>query len=374
MGEDKRIEISEPMITADTLLKRWPGIYEHELAQIINESGININIPTAYFVFKALKRKDGNVVYYCRYADKNSYRYDFDLGYSFENIAFKLADIERHEQLHPEVLDKIIPIEDACVGNNGVDDIMTISEARNELGMSRARFVDLLNYDYDGCRLITSYEQRVRNWIQRNGYSGSKNINFFEIEMLANDDLHIEVLDWKDFKSSHPELFTSKNDNNQTSSNEDKKTLEADLAQCRETISDLKKSAAKKNSIIVAWAKKYSDVQANHEATIANKDKIIADLQDQVSRLQASVAAKPVEVTTVNADKWGNSVDAGMSLLVEIMTGNKTGWIKDAFTTALAGKYFDYHTKVLETAWKVLPDKYKAGAGRQKNTENPNQL
>lgn len=94
----------------------------------------------------------------------------------------------------------------SCDGKNcpflhqeSIGDIITIAEARKELGMSRIMFVDLLNDD-EHYRLATSYEQQVRDWIFEKGYYGSGNIKFFTINMLSNEDLFIERIDWDDFK------------------------------------------------------------------------------------------------------------------------------------------------------------------------------
>lgn len=76
--------------------------------------------------------------------------------------------------------------------------IITIPQARKMLEMSKADFVDLLNDDSTN-RLITSYEDQVREHIKRYGYKGSKNIEYFTISMLDNNDLYIDGIDWKNF-------------------------------------------------------------------------------------------------------------------------------------------------------------------------------
>lgn len=78
------------------------------------------------------------------------------------------------------------------------EEVITMAEARKALGMSRIQFVDLLNDD-SGYRLVTSYEEDVREYIKKYGYRGSININYFTVDMLKNEYLYIEEIDWECF-------------------------------------------------------------------------------------------------------------------------------------------------------------------------------
>ena len=102
----------------------------------------------------------------------------------------------------------------------------------------------------------------------------------------------------------------------------------------------------------------------------------IAELEAQLAAAEEAAKRKEVQAvaepdTTVKAAKWENSVSAAFDLWNEIFQGNKNSWTRDEFTTALAEKYPDYHTKVLALAWNRLPEKYKQGPGRPKTCENP---
>lgn len=73
--------------------------------------------------------------------------------------------------------------------------------------------------------------------------------------------------------------------------------------------------------------------------------------------------------TTVNAQKWKDSMQAACELLVSIMQGGKGNLRSSDFTEELRKRCRDYHTDAERIAWRILPDKFKHGPGRP--AENP---
>ena len=58
-GVKELLEIKEPMISADNVLKRWPGILESELANMIDRSSDLFEcLPIAYHVHKVLDSEE----------------------------------------------------------------------------------------------------------------------------------------------------------------------------------------------------------------------------------------------------------------------------------------------------------------------------
>lgn len=106
------------------------------------------------------------------------------------------------------------------------------------------------------------------------------------------------------------------------------------------------------------------------DARIAELEAQLAAATEEAAKRKEAQAVTEAN-TTVKAAKWENSVSAAFDLWNEIFQGNKNSWTRDEFTTALAKKYPDYHTKVLTLAWSRLPEKYKQGPGRPKICENP---
>lgn len=100
----------------------------------------------------------------------------------------------------------------------------------------------------------------------------------------------------------------------------------------------------------------------------------IAELEQELAAAQEAQKNTAMPATTVTAAKWEKSVSAAFDLWADIIAGDKADWKADEFRTALASRCNDYHTKVVEIAWRLLPKVFKAGTGRpKKNPENPQQ-
>jgi hypothetical protein len=110
---EKYIEIREPMISAEAVLKRWPGVLESELAYIIDNSlslDFSEVLPTAYRVHKVLNDGNGGIIVECEICGKRgNYYVDYQSNdYDFTGIAFTLDDIVNYEQKNPKVFYKVV--------------------------------------------------------------------------------------------------------------------------------------------------------------------------------------------------------------------------------------------------------------------------
>lgn len=113
-----------------------------------------------------------------------------------------------------------------------------------------------------------------------------------------------------------------------------------------------------------------------HTTQLIVQDARIAALEKELSEAKAQLSATPAlasdvePATTVNATKWENSVVAAFEVWAEIIQGSRTDWKEPEFKAALSARCEDWHTKVLDIAWRALPDSFKHGRGRpKKNTE-----
>lgn len=112
------IEFNEPMISANKVLERWPGVGEKELAIFIEMAldGVGGESLSAYHVHRVLSDGNGKTITECiPYARGACYKDSHGTGgtYDFTGIAFILDDIVTHEKNYPKVLYKVI---------NSVDD------------------------------------------------------------------------------------------------------------------------------------------------------------------------------------------------------------------------------------------------------------
>ena len=340
------IEIKEPMISADNLLKRWPGILESELAGMIDRSSdLFENLPTAYRVHKVLNDGRGGIITKCvPCGEKGNYYINYqgnDTCYNFTGIAFILNEISKYEDDNPKLLYQVVTNPDeAWNSSKQVDEYLPIEEVRKSLQLSPYQFVRFLNDDSNSNRLITSWEEGFIAKLMDGGYGGG-HVPFFSIEDLSNTDLRVHHLDWKEFQ--------------QQSMQGERDILDSEGISFPTATEDTRNSEPQSAEI-----QKESEVSKD---LIAEKDARINELEAQV----ATTAAEPA--TTVNATKWGNSVTAAFEVWAYIIAGDKTDWKEDEFRTALAGRYLDYHTEVHAIAWRLLPEAFKHGRGRPK--KNP---
>lgn len=356
----KYIEIREPMISAEKVLERWPGMLEKELADIIDSFGdpfSTLTFPMPYIVHKVLDSGTGIIISECteckpepREKYFSPYRTHYqgcNVIYDFSGIAFKLSQIVMYEKEKPKLSYNLITNPDEAWGR--AEDVLhaglaTISanEVIARLEITPIDLVDILNgvpikdaYNnyIETKRLITTDEEGFR--------AHTYNEPYFTVESLKRVKVHQVDFDrycekWEGREHAQSERAGSSG-------------LESQLA-----------VAQRERESLSQWNKRLSE---------RNKE-----LMAELAAAQGVQKNTPMPATTVTAAKWENSVRAAFDLWADIIAGDKADWKADEFRTALASRCNDYHTKVMDIAWRLLPDAFKAGAGRpKKNPENPQQ-
>ena len=352
------VEIREPMISADKVYDRWPGMHghEYELASLIDSSGDPFaadGIPAAYCVHKVLDAGSGVIISECseckpgkgeKYSPPYRTHYQGnDVLYDFTGIAFKLAEIIEYEKDKPKLFFKVVANPDEA-WNTGQpvigDEEIQVDKLRKALMMSPQGFVDFLNCRTMDNRLITSWEESFRE--------ASIHSPYFTREDIQNENLTVHTLDWESFQQQEKERQGAVAD---VPFEKDKPTPLAELkAQLAE--------AQTQNESLRQWNKRLNE--QNQELRIE-----LAELKAQPA------TAEPT--TTVTAAKWEDSVTAAFGVWGAIIAGDKTDWKEDEFRAALAERCSDYHTKVHSTAWRLLPDAFKHGRGRPKKNPDKSQ-
>lgn len=357
----KYIEIREPMISAEKILERWPGMLEKELADIIDSFGdpfSTLTFPMPYIVHKVLDSGTGIIISECTeckpepkekyFSPYRTHYQGCNVLYDFSGIAFKLSQIVRYEKEKPKLSYNLITNPDEAWGK-AVEDVLhaglaTISanEVITRLGITPIDLVDILNgvpikdahNNYiETKRLTTTDEEGFR--------AHTYNEPYFTVEFLKRVKVYQVDFDrycekWEVREHAQSDGAGSAN-------------LEAQLVEAGKQIESFRQ-----------WNKRL------HER---NKE-----LMAQLAAAQEAQKTTAMPATTVSATKWENSVSAAFDLWADIIARDKADWKADEFRTALASRYNDYHTKVMDIAWRLLPDAFKAGAGRpKKNPENPQQ-
>lgn len=150
----KTLIVTEKMIAAQDLRKRWTGLLPSEFAKGIDDScDCNnpdvhedsenmMDFPRPYWLRKALEDSEGNVSIYCldcRVDPSKDEEYEPSYIvrkeggrkiYNFKKLIFKLSEIEEYELKHPEVKYKQISIREK--DNNSEDEALNDSEESNE--------------------------------------------------------------------------------------------------------------------------------------------------------------------------------------------------------------------------------------------------
>ena len=100
----------------------------------------------------------------------------------------------------------------------------------------------------------------------------------------------------------------------------------------------------------------------------------LASRTAQCEELTAQIAQYPTEPPTrVRAERWEKSVQAALSLIVEIMCQDKRDWKRKEFQDEMNIKCPAYLSHVEEVAWNTLPSTlFKAGPGRPKTQKTSN--
>lgn len=339
------------IMRAQDLLNRWIGATEEEIV-IHNQKG----------ELQAFKRHKGPIkgIIWC---NPFSLKYYKETGKIWElPDYFLIADILACEKANPEYTGSINP--DAYLGNEdhaqGVDlipqhdGLTTFSayEVGNMLGLVPMELVDALNgqnvYDNNGIlvgtrRLVTTDEEAFRNY--------TFNEPYFNSDSLRNVTIYK-----KDF------LNFCKEWNYETNVTLDNKTLE----QLEHEIKVLKfqKKLLKDDyeKQIAEQAQRYEALQAEYQ-----------DLQARFSELQQAASKMDADPDNDNLnERQRGTLNAAGELLIEIGKGEKFDYKSNEFHKALSSRYGYYLTEIERWAWRLLPDRFKHGAGRPKNNpENP---
>lgn len=236
----KYVEIREPMISADKVYSRWPGIHghEYELAKLIDLSSDLFapdDTPIAYSVQKILEDGTGGIIVECTtfdpcseekyYPPYRTYHQGSNLTYDFSDIAFKLSEIVKYENNNPKLLFNVITnIDKTWNPSEYTDEYLRIEDIRKFLQLSPYQFISFLNDDSNPNRLITSWEEGFTARLMNGGYGGG-HVPFFAIEDLSNEDLRVHSLDWKDFQQREKKNITPQSKENISSTNGDIDTI-----------------------------------------------------------------------------------------------------------------------------------------------------
>lgn len=166
----KRVEIREPMISANKLYERWTGIHGHEeeLARLIDASGDPFranDIPIAYVVHKVLDAGKDGIISICSeciptkgekyYSPYHTNYHGSECYYDFEGIAFLKSQIVEYEKRNRELFYRVIENYDEIWDRanpdkgNGVlhPGLATLSayEIINRFKITPIELVDILN-------------------------------------------------------------------------------------------------------------------------------------------------------------------------------------------------------------------------------------
>lgn len=97
-----------------------------------------------------------------------------------------------------------------------------------------------------------------------------------------------------------------------------------------------------------------------------------SDYEKECQKLRHVIKEKDAEIEKLegklkraaNAEMWEQSVIAAFKAWIDILDGKRANWKQDEFRDLLKANYTNYHTIVLETAWRFLPERFKQGRGR----------
>jgi len=360
----KYVEIREPMISADKVYARWPGIHghEYEMAKLIDLSSDFLapdDTPIAYSVQKILEDGNGGIIAECTtfdpsgeekyYPPYRTHHQGSNIIYDFSDIAFKLSEIIKYESNNPKLLFNVITdIDKAWNPSEYIDKYLPIEDIRKYLRLSPYQFIRFLNDDSNPNRLITSWEEGFTARLLDGGYGGG-HVPYFEIEDLSNEGLRVHSLDWKDFQHREKKNIAPQSNENISPKNVDIDTISLEsqlietqkelrilrdqLSEAQILIAELKGSPSKEIDFNNEWsqdAPEYIIAVANMGDTelatdlIAEKDARIADLEAKLTDLGATdtgskalrthAASQARQEKTLNA--WKPAIDAMVKVAV----------------------------------------------------------
>ena len=313
----------EQIEAVDDVLQRW-----HKEADFLQTVAQAEKIPFFYLQESRIRPADGMTVYFCLQLDSLRCIDLLHHLYDTEGIFLRPEDVAAYEQAHPELLWEPVQPGDPLVQEYG--ERIPAEVVRQWLGMSPMAFIDLLN---SGRGPISSWEEAFRQNRQNPLNLGQ---TYFSLKDLKDARLTFHILDWKEWQKEHRQL------------------LQIAPAALPGTTGSATASPQEKEARILALEEQLNarDIRITElEDLLRTKDRQIAVLEEQ---------------GPVDAQRWRDNMAAVCELLVSIMQGTKTDWIRDEFTTALARTCPRYLTEVEKLVWKALPDSYKHGIGRKK--------
>ena len=312
----------EHLVAVEDVLRRW-----HMEPWRLNEITRSAKIHLFSIEESRVNPSSGATIHFCRFISSGIYCYNGI--YEYDDLFIPFEDMKAYEKAHPEVLWKPAVSEltlkrESKELTEEYGEYIPADVLRKKMRMSPIQFIDFMN---SGKGPVTSLEEAFRIYKDIHGYQYADYTPFFTTEHL-NSDCAIHILDWEAWRQAHPDMAQ------ETPVKEDAPVAGAD---------DGRLSAA-----------------------LREKDARIAELE------AALAVANRQQQSTVNAQKWRDSVQAACKLLVSIMQGKKCDWRYSEFTAALRKLSPDYHTDVQRIAWSTLPDDFKHGPGRPTaKSENP---
>ena len=323
----------EQIVAVDDVLKRW-----HKKAAFLNELAAMHSISLYVLNESRVRPTDGKTIYFCSQVS-SIYCYDYSSeGYDTDNIFLRPEDMAAYEKAHPEILWEPAHPEKAIMREYGEN--IPADVVRQWLKMSPVQFIDLMNR---GEGPISSWEEGYRKHAE-NLYPEAP---FFSTQDLWDESFTINVYDWLDWQKARASAGKA-------------------IGEAASGLSDVAASNAGRDAVLVATDAELATLREENAALKAELEEARTALEE-VRQVQTGQA----KGTTVNAQKWKDSMQAACELLVFIMQGEKDNWRSSDFTEELRKRCRDYHTDAERIAWRTLPADFKHGPGRPaENTGN----
>lgn len=299
----------ENLVAVEEVLQRW-HMEPWRLDAIIR----SVAMPLFFIAESRVNPSRGATVHFCSGPFTSIHSHDG--YYEYEELFIPLEDINAYEKAHPEVLWEPAVTEQTLKRESQelteeYGEYIPADVIRKKMRMSPMQFIDFMNH---GKGPVTSKEESFRKW-KNDLYADEP---FFSVDSMS--DFSVHILDWEAWRREHPDM--------------------------------MQEMPAREGTPIAG-----AD-DSRLSAALREKDARIAELE------AALAAANRQQQSTVNAQKWRDSVQAACELLVSIMQGEKYDWRFGEFSSALRNRCKDYHTEVRQTAWSTLPDNFKHGPGR----------
>jgi hypothetical protein len=306
-------ERRENVIFYHDLMQRWPGLGNVGIAKkIIDLFQNNEHFPQPYSLEKILRDQSGNEIVYaepqkeCQCSVQNLGDREISVWKDIRDVVFKILEVEQYETVHSDVTFQRVSVHDGAIEHFyiRVEDLRELSD------YSPCMLVDYLRKYRDSLPLFCSLEEEEFSFTEDERelfYNGSREGAALMLEYLG-----IHSLDFEHHRATHGFPFGT---------------------------------------------------------SLPPKEKQLAEAQQRIASLEEQLAATRTEPpSTVNAALWEGSVQAAFTVWAEIVQGDKTDWKEQEFKEAIEKQGMGCHTKVLSTAWSLLPDTFKHGSGRPKKT------